>query len=203
MEKYTEKLDAIASQCKNDIDTQQDILAKKIDDLSVFNEKEQRKGAERAKEEYRSACSAIRSRAIEQEGELFDRAGSELEKVMAQAPTADQLAYLQTLSLRSDIKDSDIELAAIAMEGNALAESALRDIAKKNGADIPQSISSPDLVRLRDGLRVLQRQHENAITQYKVTPSPITRANVYEIAFAGMDNQALANVDDAIERYSA
>lgn len=57
----------------------------------------------------------------------------QLDKAVSTAPTTEQMTVLQTLSLRSNIAESELRAIAGQMKNNYAALQVLRDIAEKNG----------------------------------------------------------------------
>ena len=57
-------------------------------------------------------------------------------------PSAEQLATLQALELRTDLENGEIEAAAEIMRGNDLAMRTLRDVAKRKGHVVPAGMAT-------------------------------------------------------------
>lgn len=57
-------------------------------------------------------------------------------------PSAEQLATLQALELRTDLENGEIEAAAEIMRGNDLAMRTLRDVAKRKGRVVPAGMAT-------------------------------------------------------------
>lgn len=159
-------------------------------------------------ERYRSRISARHEEAVEAEARLFADLLAEVEKVVTEPPSSDQLAYLQTLSLKSSLTPGDIQAAEKVMAGNAVALSALRDLAGKHGiADAPLNAGAPmpPLQDIADGLEEYRKATALNIRRYGVID--LHSGNVSGNYFTVLDMERVWDVfrdaEAAVERFGA
>lgn len=155
---------------------------------------------------YQSRIRARHEEAVETERKLFADLLAEVEKVVTEPPTSDQLAYLQTLSLKSSLTPGDIQAAEKVMEGNALALSALRDLAGKHGledAELNAGAAMPRLQEIADGLEEYRKATAKNIRRYGVIDP--YNGNVSGNYFTVLDMERVWDVfreaEAAVERF--
>lgn len=66
---------------------------------------------------------------------LYDEGLAGAAAVLSKQPTSGEAAYLQAFMLKQRITRSDVEQAKIALQGSAVASSAMYDLAKEKGVD--------------------------------------------------------------------
>ena len=66
---------------------------------------------------------------------LYDEGLTGATAVLSKQPTSGEAAYLQAFMLKQRITRSDVEQAKIALQGSAVASSAMFDLAKEKGVD--------------------------------------------------------------------
>ena len=66
---------------------------------------------------------------------LYDEGLAGAAAVLSKQPTSGEAAYLQAFMLKQRITRSDVEQAKIALQGSAVASSAMFDLAKEKGVD--------------------------------------------------------------------
>lgn len=204
MGKYLDRKTEIETEMQEAIDRKHEAYTAEYEAAQAFNEKECVQRIEAAAERYDQACAPIRERAIEREGHLFDDARRDLEAALIQAPTSDQLAYLQTLSLRSDLSSDDINQAAVMMKGNALAEKTLSDIAEKNRLGFSYAAPCFNFREIADGLDAFQERRAEAIGRYGALQGGLLADEAFNLCFLPSDScGAFDAMEEAIERYSA
>lgn len=78
-------------------------------------------------------------------------------------PSAEQLATLQALELRTELENGEIEAAAEIMRGNDLAMRTLRDVAKRKGRVVPAGMATI-AEQATEAVEKLARASENLLT---------------------------------------
>lgn len=204
MGKYLDRKTEIETEMREAIDRKHEAYTAKWEAAQAFKEDERIARVEAAAEYYEQACKPIRERAIEQEVTLFDDARRDLEAALIQAPTTDQLTYLQTLSLRSDLNIDDINQAAVIVKGNALAEKTLSDIATKNSLEFSYGAPIFNFREISDGLDAFQERRTESINRYGVLQGGLLADEAFNMCFMPNGScKAFDEMEEAIERYSA
>ncbi len=154
---------------------------------------------------YQAASQAAKERALAKEGPLFEDLRRDVEKALTAAPTPEQLAYLQTLSLRHSLTDDDIRTAAVAVAGNAAAEANVAALADSRGmisAAITIPPSLPDLLRRIDDFEESRRR---SVTRYRSIQQNGQEDDIHTMTFspgAGW-SRVMEDAEGALERYGA
>lgn len=149
MKDFNLRMRLIRTECRDGIKKAREEYEAKISKTVDYETSKRVELMEKAEAEYHKSCEPIRAHALEQSEALFEAARNAVESAMVKAPSSDQLAYLQVLSLRSSLKDVDLDQAAPMMKGNALAESALNDLAEKHDIIRAETGSAPDFRSMR------------------------------------------------------
>ena len=86
-------------------------------------------------EAYESECAELAEDTLSKLKELYDEGLAGAAAVLSKQPTAGEAAYLQAFMLKQRITRSDVEQAKIALQGSAVASSAMYERAKEKGVD--------------------------------------------------------------------
>lgn len=92
----------------------------------------------------KNADGTARKVAAEKVNGCLQRMYDNLSKVALVAPSADQVAILQVLSMKTNVTRQELERAARSMNGNSLALSALNDIADKHFPKLGSKTTDPN-----------------------------------------------------------
>lgn len=107
--------------------------------------KDSKKGAEQMEEAratFEGELEAARASARPAFSAALKGMREHIHKPSMTPPTAEQLACLQALELRTELENGEIEAAAEIMRGNDLAMRTLRDVAKRKGRVVPAGLAT-------------------------------------------------------------
>lgn len=132
MGEYKEKKTDIENEMVAKIDPLLEQYQVEFDDLTVYDPSVRSEKAQTLIEAYKGKIADEHDKAVSKMDALFDDLSEDVLRVLTKAPSQSQLATLQTMSLKSSLSLGDIQVAAQAMKGNAIALSALADLAQKH-----------------------------------------------------------------------
>lgn len=202
---YQNSLEAVENEMKSTVDALYSAYVGKLEDNRQFLPDLKAKRDHEATSEYVAASTAAKERALAKEAPLFADLRHDVEKALATAPSQAQLAYLQTLSLRSTLTESDIVTAAIAVAGNAAAEANVAELAAREGivtAKVTTPPALPDLLASIDKWEETRRQR---VMNYRTVQQDGQESGEPEFGFipGGGWSKTMEEAEDAIERYGA
>lgn len=159
----------------------------------------------KAAREYREASQVAKEQALEKEGPLFEDLRRDVEKALTAAPTPEQLAYLQTLSLRPSLTDEDIRTAAVAVAGNAAAEANVAALAARQGVASAKVAAPPSLTELLARIGEYEAFRRNRVMSYRTVQQDGQESEGGTLGFipGGGWSRAMADAEGALERYGA
>lgn len=210
MGKYLDRKKAIEARFADAVDSLAKSYEKQRDALSVFNDDAKKPRMAALIEDYNNRIANEQNRAISAEEGLFIELSRDLEEALTAAPTDRQLAFLQTMSLKSSLGLGDIQAAEVVMSGNAVAMSALSDISGKHGifdAEWNAGAGIPRLKELQDGLEAYRKKCVAQIRRYgSIDPySGLVRiGNIEASLFLTIcTSEVFDEAEAALERYGA
>lgn len=121
------------------------------------------KDIEAAKATFEGELEAARAVARPAFKTAIDGMREHVSKPSMTPPSAEQLATLQALELRTELENGEIEAAAEIMRGNDLAMRTLRDVAKRKGRVVPAGMATI-AEQATEAVEKLARASENLLT---------------------------------------
>ncbi len=157
-------------------------------------------------EKYKGRISREHDGAVSKMDALFDDLSNDVLSVLTKAPSQSQLATLQTMSLKGSLSIGDIQVAAKAMEGNAIALSALADLAHKHDLRDTEVEGGfmPRLDELQDGLEEYKQKSRINLRRYgEIDPYSGQIKNPYALIFANETTwEVFKQAEKALEVFS-
>lgn len=163
---YTKSLGLIEAKMQAEVDAHYSAYLGKLEINRELLPEPKAKRDHTATQEYIEAAQKARDRAIREEQPLFDDLQRDVERALTAAPTHQQLAYLQTLSLKPNLKESDIVNAGIAVKGNAVAETNVCALAEREGIISSKINQPPELMELCSKIEEYRELRKLRINNY-------------------------------------
>ena len=202
---YQNSLEAVENEMKGTVDALYSAYLGKLEDNRQFLPDLKAKRAHEATSEYIAASTAAKERCLAKEAPLFADLRRDVEKALAAAPSQGQLAYLQTLSLRSTLTESDIVTAAVAVAGNAAAEANVAELAKREGIISAKVTAPPALPDLLASIDKWEETRQQRVINYRTVQQDGQVSGEPEFGFipGGGWSKTMEEAEGAIERYGA
>lgn len=206
--KYTKRKIEIESEMQRAVDTLRDTYRNLTEsNANLYNPETCAERNSEAAEKYEQAAGRERDRAIAREVSLFDDMRRDLAAALSKAPTQDQLAYLQVLTMKNELTTDDVRQAFAVVGGNALAESALSDIATRTtGSDSAMGLvpSAPSLSAITQGLDKFQHSRATSISRYGTAADSALGDDLHTLCFMpDGSNASFDAAEAAIAAYGA
>lgn len=128
----------------------------------------------------RQRYAALRSAALRDIADTFDRAQREVDKELAEAPSADAVASINALKLRGTVTEQDVMALLRTYGGNYQARAAIEDVAREKG------------IHVHD----VKPNHEYRLLEAKRQANAFVNDYAYKGAGAGLASYSISNVLD-------
>lgn len=200
---YQNSLESAENEMKTAVDSLYSAYLGKLEENRQFLPDLKAKRDHEATSEYIAASTAAKERCLAKEEPLFADLRRDVEKALTAAPSQGQLAYLQTLSLRSTLTESDIVTAAVA--GNAAAEANVAELAKRDGIISAKVTAPPALPDLLASIDKWEETRQQRVINYRTVQQDGQVSGEPEFGFipGGGWSKTMEEAEGAIERYGA
>lgn len=163
---YQNALNAVEGEMKKGVDSLYSSYLKQLEKNTKLIPDIKAKQDHDATAKYRTKSDTVRQRAISKETALFADLRRDVEAALTTAPTQEQINYLQALSLKPSLKKDDLDKAAIALKGNAIAEANISALAEREGFILLNLEEPPVLMDVLTLIDEFEESRKNSISCY-------------------------------------